>query len=188
MRFRIVIVLLFVFVGHSLYAQQQVLNYISNEYIHSTNELTTVTAVNQLANTIYKKQFGKNDPAQVEEINERTAYFKIFYKKNASSAEEGLLKVWHLKNTGSTTPIEEIVNSFYKILRIDDDPADYIIDYANDSTIDGGCFFNKKHNGIYIYTKSRLTKTFLYAYVEIHLTPEQKIAFAKDFILKTKFK
>src|SRR5690606_10180605 len=97
MRFRIVIVLLLVFVGHSLYAQQQVLNHISNEYILEANELKAVTAVNQLKNTIYNKQFGESHPAQVEEINETTAYFKIFYKKNASSAEEGLLKVWHLK-------------------------------------------------------------------------------------------
>ncbi|WP_268231551.1 hypothetical protein [Sphingobacterium sp. UT-1RO-CII-1] len=76
-----------------MYAQQQVLNYISNEYILAANELKTVTAVNQLKNTIYNKQFGESHPAQVEEINERTAYFKVFYKKNASSDEEGLLKV-----------------------------------------------------------------------------------------------
>src|SRR5690606_5926802 len=188
MMFRTVIVLLVISVGHSLYAQQQVLNHISNEYILAANELKTVAAVNQLKNTIYKKQFGKDDPAQVEEVDERSAYFKVLYKKSAASIEEGLVSAWYMKNTGSTTPIEEIVNSYYKMLRIDNDPADYIIDYANDSTIDGGFFFNKKHNGIYIYTKSRLTKNFLYAYVEIHLTPEQKIAFAKDFILKTKFK
>ncbi|MCY4781197.1 hypothetical protein ORI89_16160 [Sphingobacterium sp. UT-1RO-CII-1] len=69
------------------------MNYISNEYILAANELKTVTAVNQLKNTIYNKQFGESHPAQVEEINERTAYFKVFYKKNASSDEEGLLKV-----------------------------------------------------------------------------------------------
>src|SRR5690606_37562311 len=159
MRFRIVIVLLLVFVGHSLYAQQQVLNHISNEYILSTNELKTVTAVNQLKNTIYNKQFGESHPAQVEEVDERSAYFKVLYKKSAASIEEGLVSVWYMKNTGNTTPIEEIVNSFYKMLRIDNDPADYIIDYVNDSTIDGGFFFNKKHNRIYIY-KITINKEF----------------------------
>ena len=48
--------------------------------------------------------------------------------------------------------------------------------------------FLTKRKIIYIYIHSQPERDFVSAEIEINLTPEEKIAFAKDFILKTKFK
>src|SRR5690606_18943798 len=188
MMFRTVIVLLVISVGHSLYAQQQVLNHISNEYISSSNELKTVSGVNQLRNTIYKKQFGENHPYQTEEIDDRSAYYKIHYKKNSSTTEEGLVNIWYIKNKGLNINIEDHVNKFFTIYLMDYDKNDYTKEFVKTSAVHGGFFFNKKKNNIYIYIHSQPERDFVSAEIEINLTPEEKIAFAKDFILKTKFK
>ena len=183
MRFRIVIVLLVAFVGHSLYAQQQVLNHISNEYIIAANEQKILFAVNNLRNEIYKQFKGVDHPYQISEIDDYSSYFSFFYQNT-----KGYINIMFRNNEGRSITVEEDLDKYYSATLIDDDPNDYIIEYVKTSTIQGGVFFSKKSNSIYIFIRSQPKGDFMRATVMLNLTSEQKIAFAKDFIQKTKFK
>src|SRR5690606_40598769 len=97
------------------------------------------------------------------------------------------IRAFHVTGV-QTCALPIYLDKYYRGMLLEDDPSDYIIDYVKTSAVHGGFFFNKKSNTIYIFMRSQPKRDFIQSTVMINLTPEQKIAFAKDFILKTKFK
>jgi|SRR5690606_11253990 len=180
---KVIFLLIMVFTIGSIIAQQKTLNYISNDYVILSNELKTLYNINTSRNDIYKQYKGYNYPYQVEEVDGYSSHFSIFYQN-----KKGYINIMFRKNEGPNSAVEEDLDKYYRGMLLEDDPSDYIIDYVKTSAVHGGFFFNKKSNTIYIFMRSQPKRDFIQSIVMINLTPEQKIAFAKDFILKTKFK
>ena len=167
----------------SVNAQQHTLDYISNEYLISSNELKTLNEINQFKDLISNRFRGMNALVPEDEIYDHISYYRISYQ-----GEEGLAKLSYKKNTSKSITIEDNVNSFYQLFILDEDESGFVKDFFKTPTVHGGYYFMKRTNRIHIIMRSQPAMDFLSVSIDMNLNTDQKIAFAKDFISKTIFK
>ena len=183
MKTNLILLLLMIMPSKFLLAQQNTTDFITNNYIQSSNLLNTVSALRSYRDS-------KNLPSYIGlRISEKSAYYKISYQPSGvSTTIWGLVNVRCLNNTGQQSTIEKILDAYYVTLIADDDEDNYTKEIVKNPSVHGGFFFSKESNDIYIYIISHPNQDFVSATIEINgLTVAQKKALAQDFINKTGF-
>lgn len=129
----IIITTVLLFLASMGYAQQNVLKYISNPYITSSNRLNTLSAIKNYRSQI---EFSTTIP---DDISDKRTYYKISYKPKTDSASfPGLLNITYDLFTGANDGVEEEFEGFFNMLLSDSDPTEFIDEIVKTSDANGG--------------------------------------------------
>lgn len=170
-------------------AQQNVLQKINSPYLHSRDYLRTVSAVNDLNNTIFRKYIGMDYLNMIDRFSDKSAYFRTRYPLSEPN-EIGLLNVSWLSFSRARprATIEEFSKSNFDALTLEEDWDSRVIKFVKNNMVHGSYMYNKNTLDVYFLVVSMTKPEMIRGSVKINLTNDQlKEAFLNDFIQKIKF-
>lgn len=175
------LILFLLFANTGLIAQNTVLTKISNAHLSESNYLS-----NALEISTYRENIGLENPSGAENTKNNSV-FKISYLLPGTSTRiPGFIDIGYNVIDGTAGDFESGFKNFAAALMINGDEEDYLIEIFKTRVNNGGIFFDKRNNSIIMLIRSKIHKIRMIAMVEFNgLTTEQKLDFAKDFILKS---
>lgn len=185
---KIIYIIILVFSFKTSMSQHRPANYIVNSYINATNEITSVSTLNQLRNSNSQAAFGYNHPYQYEEFLPNSSYYKISYKENGIIVKEGVLDIYYYTHDYRNKNFDVIFEKFLYRNIVDDDMSNYTMEKVIKPDFNAGFVFKNSDNEIYFIFYSKNKPGYLMVTIQINLSKSQKIALANDFINKMQFK
>lgn len=184
---RVIQLVLLMMIAQITQAQGPALNYISNKYLKSVNEIKSLAVFNGLRNTIYKSKYNEDYPIQRDELISHVSYYKFTYNESLTVQKQGLADIYY-SNNAIPISIEENMRTRFLLVQQDVPQEDIVKEVIKNSSIHAAFFYYKNDISTYVIFHSKSKPGFIFATIDINLPTEKRNEFARDFIQSMLFK